>query len=680
NMLLNQQGQVLLSDFGIAMMVLSSTLHSAQSFFVGTIPYMAPEQAGGHPCLASDQYALAVVVYEWICGQRPFHGSPIEIAIQHRVSPPPSLCEQNQIISPEVEQVVLTALAKDPIKRFASVKAFAQALETACSASSILTDVSAPSTMLDITPSRTPTSMPVVPDLVIGAGPAVTELSSLAQAIDRELTGKLPSVATAIAGTAQFPAIPIQSTTPQQDNTGTTVVIAGPASVVRGVDAMGSLIRIGSLALLGAIHRKNLWRDLISAVLVIAHKVGVMGSLVRSGNLVLPGAIPRKNRWGSLIAAVLIVAILLIVSGMVISAIGTIVPTIITITPDSQVEHDRYVIQAVTGRADLAKRQVSLRQLTFSSQKQSKSVTATGVGYIKATRASGTLIFYNGSTTNLLVEAGTRVQSSNGIWVITDQFVDVPARLFGNFVMAVSVPAHAVYPGNAGNIRALAINQFCCNFSNSIEIKNPKAFSGGLDVRTYTFLQQSDVDGVVNHLKPVLSQLALNDFKRQIKSNEQLVGEPQCTMEPNVDQPVGDHWLNITSANVTVKATCTGLAYDASGAQMLAQALLKRKAVSDLGQSYTLAGTITTKPRVTNTDTKNQIITINVEARGVWYYQFDDQQKQTLAKYLINKSRADAQRFLTSYTGISKAKIDITGGGNTLPANPKQIGIKVLEV
>jgi len=80
---------------------------------------------------------------------------------------------------------------------------------------------------------------------------------------------------------------------------------------------------------------------------------------------------------------------------------------------------------------------------------------------------------------------------------------------------------------------------------------------------------------------------------------------------------------------------------------------------------------------VTNTDTKNQIITINVEAWGVWYYQFDDQQKQTLARYLVNRSRADAQRLLNSYKGIAKAKVDVAGGGNTLPANPRQIGIEI---
>src|SRR5437660_419654 len=108
-------------------MIPESVILSAQSL-VGTIPYMAPEQAEGHPCPASDQYSLAVVVYEWLCGQRPFNGSFIQIAIQLKLNPPPSLCQQNPMISPEVEQIVFKALAKEPVGRFDSVEAFALAL------------------------------------------------------------------------------------------------------------------------------------------------------------------------------------------------------------------------------------------------------------------------------------------------------------------------------------------------------------------------------------------------------------------------------------------------------------------------------------------------------------------------------------------------------------------------
>src|SRR5579864_8770342 len=97
----------------------------------GTIAYMAPEQIHGKPRPASDQYALGIVVYEWLSGNRPFHGSFTEIAVQHAGAPPPSLREKVPTLSPDVEQVVMTALAKEPKERFGSVQAFAHALEQA---------------------------------------------------------------------------------------------------------------------------------------------------------------------------------------------------------------------------------------------------------------------------------------------------------------------------------------------------------------------------------------------------------------------------------------------------------------------------------------------------------------------------------------------------------------------
>jgi len=132
NMLLGRQQEVLLSDFGIATIVHStSSLSASAQGTSGTLAYMAPEQIEGHPRPASDQYALAVVVYEWLSGSRPFQGSLTEVMVQHLTLHPPPLREQVATIPAEVEQVVLHALAKDPKERFASVHDFAEALEQA---------------------------------------------------------------------------------------------------------------------------------------------------------------------------------------------------------------------------------------------------------------------------------------------------------------------------------------------------------------------------------------------------------------------------------------------------------------------------------------------------------------------------------------------------------------------
>jgi serine/threonine protein kinase len=128
NVLVEADGKIVLGDFGIAIPAHKTQSLSTQEA-VGTVSYMAPEQIQGKPRAASDQYSLGIVVYEWLCGDRPFHGSFTEVCTQQMFAPPPPLREKMPTISPDLEQVVMTALAKDPKQRFASVQAFATALE-----------------------------------------------------------------------------------------------------------------------------------------------------------------------------------------------------------------------------------------------------------------------------------------------------------------------------------------------------------------------------------------------------------------------------------------------------------------------------------------------------------------------------------------------------------------------
>jgi serine/threonine protein kinase len=132
NMLLGSRQEVLLGDFGISLLSPASGLMSTQEM-AGTVPYIAPEQLRGKPVFASDQYSLAVVTYEWLCGKRPFEGKQWEVIQQHLSALPPPLREIAPELSIEVESVVLKALAKEPQQRFVSVQAFAYALERAVS-------------------------------------------------------------------------------------------------------------------------------------------------------------------------------------------------------------------------------------------------------------------------------------------------------------------------------------------------------------------------------------------------------------------------------------------------------------------------------------------------------------------------------------------------------------------
>jgi len=130
NMLLGINDEVLLADFGIAIVANSSRTQSMQGV-AGTVAYMAPEQLRGMPVKASDQYALAAVIYEWLIGKSLFQGSFVDVATHQMQTPPPSICEQVPTISPMVESAILKALSKDPAHRFASVQKFADALAKA---------------------------------------------------------------------------------------------------------------------------------------------------------------------------------------------------------------------------------------------------------------------------------------------------------------------------------------------------------------------------------------------------------------------------------------------------------------------------------------------------------------------------------------------------------------------
>lgn len=123
---------LLLSDFGVAKLS-SMTSNSSQSVR-GTPTYMAPEQWEGNAVLATDQYALAIMAYELLTGRAPFLGGLTQMMYQHIQVQPQPPAVYNPHIPPEVNEVVLHALAKKPEDRFRTISAFAQAFNQAVQA------------------------------------------------------------------------------------------------------------------------------------------------------------------------------------------------------------------------------------------------------------------------------------------------------------------------------------------------------------------------------------------------------------------------------------------------------------------------------------------------------------------------------------------------------------------
>ncbi len=122
---------LLLADFGVAKFTSASASVSQSSR--GTPTYMAPEQWSGQPVAASDQYALAVMTYQLLTGSLPFQGRQEQVMFMHFSTQPQPPSIFNSSIPKDVDAVILQALAKKPEERFASISAFANALQQALS-------------------------------------------------------------------------------------------------------------------------------------------------------------------------------------------------------------------------------------------------------------------------------------------------------------------------------------------------------------------------------------------------------------------------------------------------------------------------------------------------------------------------------------------------------------------
>jgi serine/threonine-protein kinase len=133
NIMITPSGQVKVADFGIARMTTSAETVEQTAAVLGTAAYLSPEQAQGRPVDArSDLYSLGCVLYEMVTGRPPFTGdSPVAVASKHVLEPPTPPSKLNPDVSPELEAVILRALAKNPDNRYASAEELRADLERA---------------------------------------------------------------------------------------------------------------------------------------------------------------------------------------------------------------------------------------------------------------------------------------------------------------------------------------------------------------------------------------------------------------------------------------------------------------------------------------------------------------------------------------------------------------------
>ena len=118
NIMLLRDGTIKVADFGIA--ALEHEFHETKGEAVGSIHYIAPEQARGeYPDPRSDLYSLGVVMFEMFTGRKPYLGDTIqEIAVKHMNASPPSMLALNPSLPPELERITLKAMCADRSNRY----------------------------------------------------------------------------------------------------------------------------------------------------------------------------------------------------------------------------------------------------------------------------------------------------------------------------------------------------------------------------------------------------------------------------------------------------------------------------------------------------------------------------------------------------------------------------------
>ncbi len=162
NVLIHSDGRALLADFGLARSAHQDVRLTTAGYSLGTPGYMAPEQVLGQDVdHRADIYAMGVMTFEMMTGRMPFGGATVvEIAIATINQPIPSAAQINPILPDELDQVLASALAKDPLRRPSSVRQLVEMLGRVPQRRSAATPVPAPQPTMSRPPDTPPPSPP----------------------------------------------------------------------------------------------------------------------------------------------------------------------------------------------------------------------------------------------------------------------------------------------------------------------------------------------------------------------------------------------------------------------------------------------------------------------------------------------------------------------------------------
>jgi Baseplate J-like protein len=301
---------------------------------------------------------------------------------------------------------------------------------------------------------------------------------------------------------------------------------------------------------------------------------------------------------------------------------------------------------------------------------QSLSVATSGTAHIPARQATGTITFYNGAFESQTIIAGTTLRGRDGVVVVTDAAAIIPAArpttppTYG----AMSVPAHALVPGAAGNITASDLDQACC--ATSVLAENLAPFTGGQDAQTYHVVAQADIDTTLRQLTPEVQEAVQARLRAALHAGEQLA-----------PLPCQQHWTSSARAGqaashvrVTFTIRCQGVVYQSAAIQARASTWLVQQGLRQTGMAVRIVGEVRVSLSSVALTQNEAILTFAASAMLMPDWKSHDLQHLTAS--VAGKTPADATAWLRRQAGLREAHV-IVFGGTALPDDPARIHIVI---
>ncbi len=383
----------------------------------------------------------------------------------------------------------------------------------------------------------------------------------------------------------------------------------------------------------------------------------------RAGTRRFSGRVLVSVGMSSLLGGVLAMLFLLAIQPPPAEATITIVPIEQQITMTS-------TITVATGQTANAA-QVPGRTLAAVTMSQQQTIPTTGTAYQDATAAHGSLTFYNAAPFAQTIVAGTLLTGADGVQIVTDQDVTMPAVSYPTLGQA-SITAHAVTTGPAGNIRAGDIYGPCCRLN--VSAVN-SAFTGGQAARDYRTVTQQDISTVATSLRKGLMQSEQAALQTQVRSEETLITPLPCQQSITPDHRPGEE---ATQVHIIVSETCTGTVYNTLHYQNQITQVMNQQARKQRGEGYSLTGTLhSTIIQVAPAEQNH--VTLQVSIAGTYAYQFTQEQVQSMQTLVRGKSTAQATNALLQLPGVQSVAISTTKKNAPLPTSEEHIHVLLLQ-